>query len=266
MAKQAQKTDVPQTVAQQLPAELMPEELLSMTEQDAGKGVSFKQEDQLIPLIYVLQSNSPGVDKRGDTYIEGAEPGHFWLRNSLHPIASGIDGIPAIPCGMRRVWIEWLPNRGGFVTRHDVSPEDMVSKAVIGDDGRERQVLMRPNGNVIQDTREFYVLVGDQPYVLPCTGTKHSFARQWQTMFHQFRHPKTNEVMPSFARKYRLTTVPSQNALGKWFALKFEDQGFVTTPEYRAARTFNQAMESGEKKAEAPISGHENLQGDDIPF
>src|SRR5262245_6889383 len=253
-----------QTVAKHL--QPVPDDLLGMTEQDAGRGVSFKQEDQLIPLIYVLQTNSPAVDKRGDAYIDGAEAGHFWLRNSLEPIHDGIEGIEAIPCGMQRTWIEWLPNRGGFVARHDQPPEDMRVTKVRGDDGREKTVLVRDNGNIVQDTREFFLLVGPHPYVLPCTGTKHSFARQWNSMFHQYQHPKTGAIMPSFARKYKLTTVPASNAIGKWFGLQFEDMGFVTTAEYKAARALNEAMEKKEKRAEAPVSGEAMHSEDEIPF
>jgi len=201
----------------------LPAELMDVTEQDAGRGVSFKQEDQLIPLIYVLQTNSPIVDERGTSYIEGAKPGHFWLRNAIQPIADGEDGITVVPCGMQRTWIEWLPNRQGFVTRHMAVPEDLETRVMRGDDGRERNVTVRGgNGNILQDTREFYLLVeaGDswQPYVFPCAGTKHSFAKQWQSRYHQFRHPRTKQVLPSFSRKYLLTTVPNpmhrENGLG----------------------------------------------------
>src|SRR5215467_3004443 len=126
----------------------LPVELLEETAKDAGMGVSFKPEDQLLPLIYVLQTNSPAVDKRGDSYIEGAEAGDFWLRNALDPIKNGEEGIVVIPCEMQRTWIEWLPNRQGFVARHDAPPIDMKTSIVRGDDGRERQVLVRgDNGN-----------------------------------------------------------------------------------------------------------------------
>src|SRR5215469_6642375 len=137
------------TLAAPTAQDIVSQELLDMTESDAGLGVSFKQEDQLLPLIYVLQSNSPVVDRRGEVHIEGAEPGHFWLRNSLHPIADGETGIEVIPCEMVRTWIEWLPNRQGFVGRHDEPPPDLTTKMVRGDDGRERQILMRDsNGNI----------------------------------------------------------------------------------------------------------------------
>jgi hypothetical protein len=238
-----------------------------MAEQDSGAGVSFKPEDQLLPLIYVLQTGSPAVEKRGDSYVEGANPGDFWLRNAIIPIRNGEEGIIAIPVEMVRTWIEWLPNRGGFVARHDSPPEDMTQRTVRGDDGRERQSLVRGgSGNIVQDTREFYLLVDGQPYVLPCTGTKHTFARSWNMLFHQFLHPKTGNVMPSFARKYRLTTVPASNAVGKWFGLKFQDLGPVTVPEYQAAKTLYQAVQKGEKRAESPTAHAGDSGNDEIPF
>lgn len=241
----------------------LPTDLVDLTEKDAGQGVSFKQEDQLLPLIYVLQTGSPCVNKRGDAYIQGAEPGHFWLKNSLQPIRDGSEGITAIECEMFHTWIEWLPNRGGFVARHDKPPEDTVQKSVRDDSGRERQVLTRSgNGNLIQDTREFYILVDGQPFVLPCTGTKHTFARGWQTYFHQYHHPKTGDVMPSYSRKYKLTTVPVNNALGDWFGLKFQDLGWVTLDEYNHAKKFYKAIKAGEKKPEAP----DETGSTEIPF
>jgi hypothetical protein len=91
-----------------LSQELTSQELLDMAEQDSGAGVSFKPEDQLLPLIYVLQTGSPAVEKRGDSYVEGANPGDFWLRNAIIPIRNGEEGIIAIPVEMVRTWIEWL--------------------------------------------------------------------------------------------------------------------------------------------------------------
>jgi hypothetical protein len=257
-----------QTVNAQVPVSQVSQEMLDAMERDAGQGVSFKQEDQLLPLIYVLQNNSPVTDKRGDNYVEGAEGGHFWLRNSLTPIRDGVLGIEVIPCEMIRTWIEWLPNRQGFVARHDEPPVDMEEKVQRDESGREKTVLVRRgNGNIIQDTREFFLMCEGQPYDLPCTGTKHTFARQWQTFFHQFKHPKTNVELPAFARKYKLTTVPMSNAIGKWFGLKFQDLGLVDyETEYKPAKTFYDAIKRGEKKAEAPMAAAGGTKEDDIPF
>jgi len=268
MVKTTETKEV-QTINTQVQLSDVSQEMLDAMEQDAGQGVSYKQEDQLLPLIYVLQSNSPVTDKRSDSYVGGAEPGHFWLRNSINPIKDGVLGIDVIPCEMIRTWIEWQPNRQGFVARHEEPPADMESRVQRDESGREKTVLVRRgNGNLIQDTREFFLLCDGQPYDLPCTGTKHTFARHWQTFFHQFRHPKTGIELPAFSRKYRITTVPMSNAIGKWFGLKFQDLGMVDYErEYKPAKLFYDAIKRGEKKAEAPMAGVAGgTKEDDIPF
>jgi hypothetical protein len=231
----------------------MPAELLDQSAQDAGRGVSSRPEDQLIPLIYVLQNGSPACDRRAATFIEGAEPGHFMLRGAVEPIRDGRTGIIAIPCNMVRCWLEWLPGRQGLVGRHNKPPGDIEIKT-IRDGGYERQSLVRStNNNLVQDTREFYLLVDGAPYMLPCYGSRHTFAREWQTFFQNFRPPRTPDVMPSFARKYRLHTVPAANAMGHWFTVKFEDRGYVSTAEYTEARALNDIVERGAQRAELPV-------------
>jgi hypothetical protein len=229
-----------------------PAELADVTALDSGKGVSTKAEDAITPLITVLQNGSPQCDRRGAEYIDGAEPGKFWLRNAVEPIR---DEIIAVPCAMLRSWMEWLPDRQGYAARHEEEPDDIEIKPAKGNS--KRPILVRPNGNVVQDTREIYVLVDGQPYLLPCASTFHQFAREWQTWFRQFRHPKTNKPLPSFARKYKLITMPRANALGKWFVPKFIDLGWVDGAEYSRAREFNEFVEQGRQRVALTGRGDE---------
>jgi hypothetical protein len=148
---------------------------------------------------------------------------------------------------MARAWMEWLPNRQGFAARHEEQPDDTEVRPA-QDGSSKRPVLVRASGNIVADTRELYLLVDGQPYMLPCSSTLHTFAREWQSWFRQFRHPKTNAVLPSFARKYRLTTVPKANALGRWYGLKFIDLGWVDASEYANARAFNEFVEQGRQR------------------
>jgi hypothetical protein len=133
---------------------------------------------------------------------------------------------------------------------------------IASEGGRDRPTFKRANGNVIVDTREFYILVDGQPYLLPLHGTGHRFAREWTTRFHQYRHPKTGEVMPAFARRYTLVTVSAKNALGEWFGLRFIDNlGWVSVAEYEAAKTVNVMIEQGAFRVETPIADDDG--GDD---
>jgi hypothetical protein len=140
------------------PNSALPDKLLNSTALDAGLGVSSTPDDQLLPLIYVLQTNSPGCDKRAPEYIDGAEPGHFLLRNAAQPIRAGETGIEVIPCDMARMWIEWRANRQGFVASHREPPDDLE---ITIDGASQRQRQVRPNGNVVEETRQFFVLADD---------------------------------------------------------------------------------------------------------
>src|SRR5262249_30832182 len=235
----------------------LPAELLDEMAADAGRGVSTKAEDQLIPLIYILQTNSPICAKRDPAYRDGAEPGHFLLRGAIDPIREGDTGIVTIPCEMQRVWLEFLPGRQGLVDRHAQKPAD-VKVSVQEEGGRRKQILVRANGNTIQDTREFAVLVDGQPYILPCWGTRHTFAREWQSWFQQFKHPTTGKGMAAFSRKYRLTTVREGKALGRWWGLKFPDLGGVSKDEYDAARALNVIVVSGAPRVEIDAAARQD--------
>jgi hypothetical protein len=233
----------------------IPAELRERAKRDAGEGVSSKAEDQLIPLIYVLQSNSPQVDKRGNAYEENAEPGDFFLRGAINPVRSGIEGIEAQPCMMLRKWVEWLPSRRGYVTEHDQPPADLESRISSENTIEKTELVRKSNGNTIVDTRQFYLIVEGQPFVLPCYSTRHTFARKWQTDLNQRRHPDTGNVLPAFLHRYRLTTYPDENAKGKYFSLKFTYIGPVSAPEYDLGKRLYEAVTRGIARAEASTNG-----------
>jgi hypothetical protein len=102
----------------------------------------------------------------------------------------------------------------------------------------------------VQQAREFYILVDGKPYVLSFHGSGHTTARKWQSHFYQFKHPKTGDILPSYARKYLLTTVAQSNALGRWFGVKFEDRGFVSKAEYEVARELHKIIARGAYRVE----------------
>jgi hypothetical protein len=134
----------------------LPATLLDKTAADAGRGVSFDQSDQLLPLIYILQSNSPYTDRRSPDYIDDAEAGHFYFRNAQVPIRDGTAGITVIPVRMGKVSIEWLPDRQGLVAIHPEPPDDL--QAMQGDTNRRRPRLVRASsGNVVEEARQWYL-------------------------------------------------------------------------------------------------------------
>ena len=118
--------------------------------------------------------------------------------------------------------------------------------------------VRRGSGNVLQETREFFIMTPDgKPYLFPFHGTGHTTARRWQTYFKQFRHPQTGKVMASFSRKYLLTTVAQSNRLGHWFGVQFTDRGWVSQSEYDAAKALHAIVARGAYRVEMPAIAQE---------
>jgi hypothetical protein len=223
----------------------MPPELVKATEADAGKGVSNRREDQIVPIVGVAQNNSPCLDRQSDKYLEGAKAGDIILSGALDPVRDGEQGIEAIFCEMVPTWTIWLLGRQGLVGRSAERPADAVT-TLSSEGGQSKRITTCDNGqHIAQETKEFYVLVQGRAYMLPCWSTRITFARELQTHFSQFTHPTTGRALPSFSRKYQLFTAPKANALGRWYRLRFQDLGFVTKAEYDLARALHKAVNNG---------------------
>jgi hypothetical protein len=129
-----------------------------------------------------------------------------------------------------------------------------ISKSTISENGNTKEVLVRTgNKNLIVDTREIFLLIDGQPFMMPCSGTKHGFARAWNSHLLQLRD-ETGALLPSYACQFRLTTLSTENASGKWFAPKFENLGAeqVTEAEYDAAERLADIVERGAMRVETP--------------
>ena len=239
----------------------VPAALATRMQADAGKGVSTAQEDNLVPLIYLLQALSPQVNKRGNDYIDGAEAGSIWLRNSPHPIVNGEVGILFQPCHFHKDWVEWVPrdSGGGLVARYENLPKD--AKSVVDDKNPNKVRFVTPNGNEVMETRYHagYAILDDGtalPYIIPLTSSGHGISRQW--MFMMNSHATADgSVVPSWARTYRLKTKQRSNAAGTWFTWEVSEGDWVNDAAYeRGARLFK-AFETGTKQADLPQEGNQ---------
>jgi hypothetical protein len=227
-----------------------------MLARDVALGVSQDPADKKISLVYVLQAGSPIVNKRSEGHIPGAEAGHFWLRGAVNPIRSGIEGISVQPAIMGRVWNEWAPDRGGFVCAHLEKPADLITEVR---EGERPLVIRKSTQNTVEDTRQFFLLIDDQPYILPCVSTKHNFAREWQSYFDQLRHPVTNEILPACSHSYLLTTQLITKNQHSWFTIRFQDQGLVSKAQYLRGKELVAIVKRGAYQLEAPIPGGDSV-------
>ena len=251
MAKAPVKTEenLPATTAGNVPAFLA-----AAIAEHAGEGVSTLQEDNLVPLIYVLQAQSPQCNKRSPEYVDQAEAGSIWLRNSGLPAVNGEEGILFQPCFFERDWVEWVPrdSGGGYAGRHKDRPAEAKELPDPKNPAKTQWTL--PNGNTLAETRYHigYVILDDgstMPYVIPMSSSGHTVSRGW--MFMMNSKQLGGNRAPSYACLYRLKTKERSNAAGTWFTWDVTDAGWVTTQaDFDRGADLHKAFALGEKQVD----------------
>jgi len=208
----------------------------------AGKGISDRQEDNIVPLVYLLQSNSPQTQKGSDKFVKGATGGAIWLRNAPEgaSVFDGDEGIVFQPCHFSVCWIEWLPNRGGFVARHSSRPETAVLTDVEREDGTVGKRWEMPNGNVVAESREYAGFVyapgdeseraDDMAYTIPFGGTNLTVAKQWMSTMRNEKLP-SGDRSPLFANKFLIKTKLRSRGKFNWFVYEIDKVGPVESVE-----------------------------------
>ena len=219
--------------------------------QDAGKGVSTDQSDNLIPLVYILQAQSPQALKKDPAYINGAEAGSIWLRGASDPIVDGEEGFLFQPCYFAKCWIEWKPNREGFVARHAERPSDAKQVKEKDEKGNERLVWKSKAGNLLVESREHVGLVlgrgAPMGYVIPFSGSGHTVSRGWMTLMNGKVEDDTK--LPSWCYIYRLKTRFRSNDKGSWYLFEvLEERPIDTEEEYMRGKALHDAFASGAKQ------------------
>ncbi len=180
-------------------------------DQHAGEGFeNITQDDLKMPFLRILQKGSPQVDKNDANYIQGAEPGMFC--NNITQKLYGTT-INLIPIKYERLWMEWKPDRGGLVGRHipnsiKVDASDFSNWTY--------------NGNIIQETLFFYVLIeghfedGLILFTLWSTGIKHG--KNWNTQIIHTRLPNGKQA-PNFSSVWKLTSISCKNDKGTYYQI-----------------------------------------------
>jgi hypothetical protein len=267
------------------PTSDVPEYLREQVEQDAGKGVSTDRDDNIVPLLYVLQPLSPQCDEASPARVPGARAGMIWLRNyTPRELVSGDEGILYLPCYFYKDWMVWRPrNSGGGLA--GIFSERPKEAREVPDPRNPKQMCWRmPNGDEVMETRHHpgFVVIDDHtliPFAINLTSTGHTVSKNWMFSMMSKKTP-TGQPMPSFACLWRLKTRQRSNTQGKWFVLEHHDAGYATLDQYKLGRAMHDAFARGEKVVEqdeglaatAGEGGEANAAGggkaldDEIPF
>jgi hypothetical protein len=220
------------------------------------------QDDQSVPLLIVLQSNSPQCKRDG---IAGAQEGMIF-NTATEELYDGEEGVVFVPATTEHVFIEYRPREqnGGFVGIH--TPESQV---VVDAKARSTKFgdYKTPEGNELVETFQIYCVLCDEESqevlgfaVIPCASTKIKPYKAFNNRLRSTMVMENGRRMPArmFANLYRMTTWQDHNANGEFMNVafapavngdKYESLLDADDPRMEAGFDFMQLVNSGEKKA-----------------
>jgi len=219
-----------------------------------------------VPFLRILQSNNPQVNEDDEAYVEGAKAGMFFNTISCELYGRELD---IIPISYARDFVEWKPNRAGFVKAH--GPDPAILDRIVEIDEKNNSIL--DTGNIIQDTRNHYVLLADHleagPIIfsLVSTGIRHS--RKWMTLMRNIKIPNTGKTAPMFSTIWTVRTVHNKNDDGSWYqigdktktAVEFKD--WVNKEQFKASMAARDLIKSATVNYASDIPPEDK---DDVPF
>lgn len=219
---------------------------------DAGAGSqNVTAQDTATPLLNILQDNSPYVKKIDAKYIEGAAAGDIF-NNVTNEIYKGDAGLTVVPCYFEKVFIEWRPKRGGFVALHP-SDTPLKNQAVMKENDEGKVVPTLPNGNILTETNQHYVLMlhadgSFEPAVIPMVSTNLRTSRTWNTLIKKVMlQGKDGMFNPaSFYCQYKLMSKGRQKDSYSWYVWHVETAGAVPSKAiYDAAKALEKSIAAG---------------------
>ena len=248
--KSTSKDIATQDTTSNVPAEFL-EELVG----DAGRGgESVTADDMTIPFVKVAQALSPELKKNEASYIEELEEGDFFNSATQEVWKNEGGGITFVPVLYMRKYLEWLPEREGFVGEHGPEIIQQTSKGEKGEN-------FLSNGNEIIITGTWYVLIvnretGDiQRGVVSLAKTQLKKSRALMTKLKSVTLKSANGPFnPAlFYNLVDATTAPEQSGKNSWMGWVLKLGGNVfDLPNgadiYATAKSFLKAVENGTVK------------------
>lgn len=220
-------------------------------------------EDQSIPLIVVLQTNSPQVAKANAKYVAGAEAGMLF-NIATEECIDGDEGLLFVGAVTQHQFVEFRPRDtgGGFVGFHDATSEIVVAAKSRSESFGKYQT---EGGNELVETFSIYAVLSDAEQnplglaVIPCSSMKIKAYKGWSNRVRSVVVNK--QVVPLMANLCRLRTVADKNAKGSFYNIRLDHAAdgdkFASlidpeSPLFATAVEFHGMVQSGEKKQMVP--------------
>lgn len=191
-----------------------------------------------IPFVRILQKLSPQLDKQKPEYVIGAEEGHWYNTTSKDVLGSSFN---CIVLKYERIYIEWRPNRGGFVAYHD--PDNAERIAIDKTFGNWKT----KDGNLLQENYVYMILIegheNEGICVLSLSSSAIKVAKEWNRIMTTHVMDNGQKAKPYYL-VWELTTDYKKNEKGSWYVPAFKFVRYIDEQQYNITKTERLALPS----------------------
>lgn len=243
----------------------------------AGIGMENLDAQASMPLLNIIQQNSPQINKKSDKLIEGAEAGDIFFAPTQEVLTQPIEFTPT---AFRTIYVEWVPKSegGGLVGMHPLSVVDDPAYQQ-GRIGKYDEWL---GSNELKKTT--YVLglitvdgeLTQAMIALAVTGQKVS--RKLQGDIRKFRYPGELKDIPTsvFSRSFQLKSEYEENDKQQGYynfdfvnprILDFEADEALLEAATDSAKSANLALPSPQAEPRPALTASDDvIDAEDTPY
>ena len=239
---------------------------VSLFGNDLSKGFeNMTQDDLALPFIRILGQLSPQVTQGDAKYIEAAKPGMIY-NTVTNDLFDGKKGVKVIPCYYKKDYPEWSDRGdgpGAPVASH------LPNSPVIATGKREGSKIRLPNGNYLEETAYYYVMVESKtgaytPALITMKSTQLNVSKKWNSMMKTIQMPDGKggfAIPPMHGVVYNLASTLQKNDKGSWYGWvvtmdRILDQADKTL--YLSAKDFRGNVSKGNVQTKADVEEKSN--------
>jgi hypothetical protein len=191
-----------------------------------------------IPFLRVIQKLSPELDENDAKYLVGAKEGDFF--NTVTKDLIGKE-FACIVLHFDRIFIEWKPNRGGFVGYH--TEENALRIAVDRTFGKWKT----EEGNLLQENYVYMLLVEgfekEGPCVLSLSSSAIKVAKEWNRLMTTHVMDDGKKALPYYL-VWKVKSEYQKNDKGTWYQGAFSFLRYINAEQHLVAKEERLALPS----------------------
>ena len=239
--------------------------------EDLHKGFeNMTQEDMALPYVRILGQLSAQVNEGDGKYIDGAKPGMIF-NNVTNEIFDGKKGIKVIPCYYKKDYPE-KSDKGDMMAA--TVAVHLPNSPIIQTGKREGSKIRLPNGNYLEETAYYYVLMetkagGMTPALITMKSSQLSVSKNWNSMMKtiQISDGKGGYAIPPMhGVVYNLGSAVQKNDKGSWYGWSITQDRIMGQEDkslYLQSKEFNSSVAKGDVQTKADV---EEKPKDSTPY